>query len=84
MRIEQQLNQVRRGRLLASNQSTREEWVDALQELNALNDDGLHDDDFHDYTFEDDNFEVSCMYSLLRLHPDVCMLECNHTTNPGT
>jgi hypothetical protein len=58
--IEQQLNIVGRGRLLASNHTPREEWVDALQELNAPND--------------DDRFEVGCLYSLLQLNPSVCML----------
>jgi hypothetical protein len=70
MLIELRLNQVGRGRLLASNQSTREVWVDALQELCPQND--------------DDRLKVSCLYSLLRLYPDVCMLELNHTTKPGT
>jgi hypothetical protein len=54
MLIEQRLSGVGRGRLLASNQSTREDWVNALQELNASN--------------SDDRLEVSCMYSLLRLY----------------
>jgi hypothetical protein len=42
MRIEKRLNEVGRGRLLESSQTPREEWVNALQELNALHD----DDDF--------------------------------------
>jgi hypothetical protein len=67
MLIEQRLNEVGRGRLLASNQSTREEWVDALRELSENPADGL--------------FEVNCLYSLLRLHPDVCMLQHNDATN---
>jgi hypothetical protein len=57
MLIEQRLNEVDRGRLLASSQTPREEWVDALQELIAPND--------------DERFEVSCLYSLLRLNPSV-------------
>jgi hypothetical protein len=57
MRIEQRLNKVGRGILLTSSQMPREEWVDALQELNAPND--------------DERFEVSCLYSLLRLNPSV-------------
>jgi hypothetical protein len=57
MLIEQRLNEVGRRRLLASSQTPREEWVDALQELIAPNDDDL--------------FEVSCLYSLLRLNPSV-------------
>jgi hypothetical protein len=69
MLIELQMNEVGRGILLASSQTPREDWVNALQELNALNDDDL--------------FEISCLYSLLQLHPDVCMLEINHTGNSG-
>jgi hypothetical protein len=61
MRIEQGLNKVGRGRLLASNQTPRQEWVDALDELNS----SLVD--------ETPEFNVSCLYSLLQLHPDVCM-----------
>jgi hypothetical protein len=67
MLIELQLNDVGRGRLLASSQTPREAWVNALQELNAPND--------------DDIFEVGCLYSLLRLNPLVCLLELNDTTN---
>jgi hypothetical protein len=56
MRLEQRLNQVGRGRLLASRQ---EEYVGALNELNS-------------YNAEDSPaFQVSCMYSLLRLDPSV-------------
>jgi hypothetical protein len=60
--IEQRLNEVGRGRLLASRQTTREEWVDALDELNSANiDDSLA-------------FQVSCLYSLLQSNPSVvCM-----------
>jgi hypothetical protein len=62
MRIELRLNQVGRGRLLASRQTTREEYVDALNELNSYNVD------------ESPAFQVSCLYSLLRLNPSiVCM-----------
>jgi hypothetical protein len=71
MVIEQRLNQVGRGRLLSSRQTTREEWVDALHALNAIKK-------------GTDRFDVSCMYSLLRLNPSVCLLELNHTANPGT
>jgi hypothetical protein len=70
MRIEQRLNKVGRGRLLMPSRASREEWVNALQELHAPNDDDL--------------FEVGCLHSLLQLHPDVCMLELNDTTNPDT
>jgi hypothetical protein len=62
MIIEQRLNQVGRGRLLASRQTTREEYVDALYELNS-------------YVVDDSPaFQVSCLYSLLLLNPSVvCM-----------
>jgi hypothetical protein len=60
MLIEQRLNQVGRGRLLASSQTPREAWVDALNELNASNV-GVAS-------------KVSYLYSLLRLHPAVCIL----------
>jgi hypothetical protein len=60
--IEQKLNKVGRGRLLASRQATREEWVDALDELNS-------DNSEHSLPFQ-----VSCLYSLLRSNPlVVCM-----------
>jgi hypothetical protein len=67
MCIEERLNDVGRGSLLASSQTPREEWVDALQKLNATNDDDL--------------LEVGCLYSLLRSNPSVCLLELNDTTN---
>jgi hypothetical protein len=70
MLIEQRLNEVGRGRPLTSSQTPREEWINALQELIATND--------------NDRFKVGCLYSLLRLYPDLCMLELNHSTNPGT
>jgi hypothetical protein len=61
MRIEQGLNNVGRGKLVSSSQTTREEWVDALSELNSRNVD------------ESPSFNVSCLYSLLRLNPATCM-----------
>jgi hypothetical protein len=61
MRIEQGLNNVGRGRLLSSSQTTREAWVGALDELNSNNVD------------ESPEFNVSCLYSLLRMHPATCM-----------
>jgi hypothetical protein len=62
MVIEQRLNHVGRGRLLASRQTTRKEYVDALHELSSYNVD------------DSPALKVSCLYSLLRLHPDVvCM-----------
>jgi hypothetical protein len=61
MVIECRLNQVGRGRLMASRQTTRQEYTDAL---NGLNSDSVDDPPA---------FRVSCLYSLLRLHPAVCM-----------
>jgi hypothetical protein len=62
MVIEQRLNEVGRGRLLASRQTTKEEYVDSLHELGSY--------DVGDSTA----FQVSCLYSLLRLNPSViCM-----------
>jgi hypothetical protein len=61
LRIEQRLNQVGRGRLLASRHTTREEYVYALHVLNSYNID------------DSPAFQVSCLYSLLLLHPFVCM-----------
>jgi hypothetical protein len=60
LRIEQRLNEVGRGKLLLSSQTTREEWVDVLHELSS------YDDDDHD------SFDASCLYSLLRLKPATC------------
>jgi hypothetical protein len=55
MIIEQRLNLVGRGKLLESSQNLKEEWVNALHELNAANASPAH--------------IVSCQYSLLRLNP---------------
>jgi hypothetical protein len=66
MRIEQRLNTVGRGRLLASRQTTREQWADAMHELSAANSRNVDDDD--------DNapaFRVSCLYSVIRSNPTV-------------
>jgi hypothetical protein len=62
MIIELRLNQVGRGKLLSTSQTTREEWVDALHEMSS--------------NVVDDSpaFQVTCLYSLLQLHPAVCML----------
>jgi hypothetical protein len=62
LRIEQRLNKAGRGKLLASSQTTKEEWVAALDVLNTTNN-------------SDDSpaLQISCMYSLLRLHPATCM-----------
>jgi hypothetical protein len=59
MRIEQRLNKAGRGKLLASSQTTREQWVDALSELNSYNVD------------DSAAFQVGCLFSLLRLNPFV-------------
>jgi hypothetical protein len=61
MHIEQGLNNVGRGRLLSSSQMPREEWVNALNDLNSSNVD------------ESPELNVSCLYSLLRLNPVTCM-----------
>jgi hypothetical protein len=71
-RIEHRLNRVGRGRLLASRQTTREEWVDAVSELNSYCD-----------IDEIPEFNVGCLYSLLRLNPAICMLELDCTSNSG-
>jgi hypothetical protein len=70
MVIEQQLNDVGRGKLLSSRQTPRKEWVDALNNLNS--DRSVN---------EIPEFNVSCLFSLLRLNPSVCLLELNDTTN---
>jgi hypothetical protein len=59
LRIEQRLNTVGRGRLLASNQTTREQWADAVHELASGNVD------------DSPAFQVSCIYSVLRSSPTV-------------
>jgi hypothetical protein len=69
MRIQQSLNYVGRGKLLSSSQTTREEWVDALNELNSRNVD------------ESPELNVSCLYSLLRLNPSFCLLELSNTAD---
>ena len=71
MRIEQRLIEVSRGRLLSSSQTPREEWVDALHDLSAYNGN------------VSSPFDLSCLYSLIRLHPNLCLLELNDTANPG-
>jgi hypothetical protein len=60
MRIEQRLNRVGRRRLLASSQTTKEEWVDALHEMSS--------DDTDD---DPDALRISCIFSLFRLNPEV-------------
>lgn len=60
MRIEQRSNRVGRGRLMASRQTTKEEWVDALRELST--------DDVDD---EPEALRLSCLFSLFQLNPEV-------------
>ncbi len=59
LRMEQRLNNVGSGRLLSTNQTTKEEWINALHELSSNEVD------------ESDAILVSCLYSLLRLKPEV-------------
>jgi hypothetical protein len=59
MVIEQRLNEVGRGKLLASKQTTKEKWVDALCDLNSSN------------VNDPPALRVSCLYSLLLLNPSV-------------
>ena len=73
MRIEQELNCVGRGRLLSSSQNTREDWVDALDELDSQTSNVI---DFPD-------LNINCLYSLLRLNPAICLLKLDGTPNPG-
>jgi hypothetical protein len=62
LHIEYRLNTAGRGKLLVSSQTTREEWVEVLNELSAYNVD------------DSPAFQISCLYSLLRLHPPAyCM-----------
>jgi hypothetical protein len=60
MVIKQRLNEVGRGRLLASRQTTKEENVDSLHHELGSYDVG-----------DSPAFQVSCLYSLLRLNPSV-------------
>lgn len=59
MQIEQRLNQVDRGRLLSSSQTTREEWVVALWELDSGN------------IAYSPAFRVGCLHNVLRSNPTV-------------
>jgi hypothetical protein len=69
--IEQRLNEVGRGRLLASRQTPREEWVNALHELSSSDDDATN--------FSD----VTCLFSLLLLNPAICALRVDDTSDSG-
>jgi hypothetical protein len=69
MRIEQRLNSAGRGTLLTVIYSPREEWVNALHELNTSNGN------------ETPAFHISCLYSLLRLNPNVCSSQVVEATN---
>jgi hypothetical protein len=59
MLIEQRLNNVGLESLLASRQTTRDEWVYTLHKLNSRN------------ASRPPALLVSCLYSLLRLNPSV-------------
>jgi hypothetical protein len=69
MRIEQRLNSAGRGTLFSVVHSPREEWVNALHELNTASGN------------ESPAFHISCLYSLLRLNPNVCLLPLVEHTN---
>lgn len=58
--IEQRLNTVGRGRLLASSPTTREAWVNALHDLNTRDND------------EHPSFHLGSLYTLLQLNPAIC------------
>jgi hypothetical protein len=69
MHIEKRLNKVGRGKLLASKQTTKGEWVDALHELSS-------DDVYPEPEDDDDDdlaevLRITCLFSLLRLNPSV-------------
>jgi hypothetical protein len=71
MRIERGLNHVGRGKLFSSSQTTREEWINALDELIPSDVD------------ESSEFTVSFLNSLLRLNPSssaftICSIEPGH------
>lgn len=70
MRIEKSLNSAGRGTFLSVSHSTREEWVNALHELNASSADNSP------------AFYLSCLYSLLRLNPNVYLSQLVETTTP--
>jgi hypothetical protein len=72
MRIEQRLNNVGRGRLLVPSQTTRVQWVDALHTLSTYDDVNVSP-----------SFDVSCVYSLLRLQPAICMLRVDDSSDSG-
>jgi bacterioferritin (cytochrome b1) len=61
MRIEQRLNRVGRRRLLASSQTTEEEWIDALHEMSS---DGTDDDP--------DAFATKMHFQLVPIEPRSC------------
>jgi hypothetical protein len=60
MRIEMRLNAVGRGGLLVGSQTSRAAWVNALDELNARNENDL---------------QVDCLYTLLKLNPAICKVD---------
>jgi hypothetical protein len=71
MAIEQRLNRVGRGRLVASIQAIKEEWVDALHGLNSYKVNDSHSP----------AFRVSCLYSLLRLNPSALFVCISSSLN---
>ena len=71
MRIEQRLNEVGRGDLMAVDQMEQEKWFKALDKLNPGNVD------------ESSAFNLSCLYSLLRLNPAVCDPQLNNAASPA-
>jgi hypothetical protein len=78
MVIEQRLNEVGRGRLLASSsRATREEYLHALHRLDFCDDDDDDDDD------DAHAFRISCLYSLLRLNPSLICVS-RKELNAGT
>jgi hypothetical protein len=60
--IEQRLNTVGRGILMALSPTSRESWLNALQglDLNTLDSD------------EHTSFHLTCLYMLLQLDPSIC------------
>jgi hypothetical protein len=73
MNIEEQLNYVGRGSLLSSSQTTRKEWVDALNHLNEV-----YSSNVDNSPASQDNspaLNISSLYSLLLLNPGICSIE---------
>jgi hypothetical protein len=60
--IEYMLNKAGRGTLLASNLTTRRDWINALTDMNVFASDNKCVSEFH----------LSCVYSMLQLNPNMC------------